>query len=106
MNKNNIEKESKNDTLYAQNLRKKYKHTMHSHFSMSQHLKSALDAAGYNVDLLAEIKVNKQHIIDQDLVISFGGDVTYLSTARYIEGPQTAYLGINSHPELKSSKFL
>lgn len=46
--------------------------------------------------------MKKSHADNQDVVIAFGGDVTFFSTATNIHNPEkTALVGINSNPEIK-----
>ena len=65
-----------------------------------------LDKKGYNVTSKNEVDITSQDTATQDLVISFGGDNTFLKTASKIRDPEvTAVLPINTQPKHQLGKL-
>jgi len=54
--------------------------------------------------LIDRAKVRKRHFKDKDIVITIGGDGTFLKTTHYVSA-KTPMLGVNSNPDRKEGFF-
>lgn len=72
---------------------------------MSLNFVDMLAKQGYDVDLIKDAEISEELASDKDLVLSFGGDTTYLSTASFIKKCSTAIIGINPHSNQRKSNF-
>lgn len=64
-----------------------------------------LQKSGYSVSCINEVDLTNDKTEDKDLVISFGGDNTFLKTASQICNQNTSVLGVNSMPKYQSGKL-
>ena len=66
---------------------------------MAENFANMLQEKGFGVRIMNDTDVSKNDIRDIDLCISFGGDNTFLRTAKQISNPyETAIFGVNSFP--------
>lgn len=66
------------------------------HYKMTDKLVAQLQKNKFNVTLKEDVECKEEDTQNQDLVISMGGDWSYLHTAAMVTKPGVAYLGINS----------
>jgi NAD+ kinase len=79
-----------------------------SHDSHMRSLESVIEAflrAGISTRLeQARTPLSSTKPVDEDLVVSVGGDGTVLEASRYV-GSKSAFLGVNSDPELSTGRL-
>eukprot|EP01029_Cantina_marsupialis_P005916 TRINITY_DN164121_c0_g2_i1.p1 TRINITY_DN164121_c0_g2~~TRINITY_DN164121_c0_g2_i1.p1 ORF type:complete len:418 (+),score=58.31 TRINITY_DN164121_c0_g2_i1:43-1254(+) len=65
----------------------------------------ALQALGANVRVLTDLEIMPFHTQDADLVVSAGGDGSFLRAASSIHSPNIPILGINNNPLLSQGEL-
>jgi NAD kinase len=79
---------------------------MNENFTIADSLYTTLKENDYEVEITDDILTEEKDTEFKDLVISVGGDCTYLDSASKIEGKSnTAILGINSVAEYEKGKL-
>lgn len=73
---------------------------------MAENLEDMLNQNGFKACLVADVDFTAEQAEENDLVISFGGDNTYLKVHSMVQNPfKTAFLAINSMPHLQKTNL-
>jgi NAD kinase len=75
-----------------------WKEARDMHLSVVNQICAHVTNSGREVKIIADYKLKDEDFKDVDLVISMGGDGTFLKTASYIRTPSLPILGINTDP--------
>ena len=69
-----------------------------THFEMCQRLEDTLRTRANRVTVMQEWPLRTEHTKNSTMIISAGGDGTYLHISSMIENDKIPIMGINTHP--------